>query len=204
VLSIGKVGAGQGSPNYYVEHVAQGAEDYYAGHGEARGRWHGQGATSRGLDGEVDSDDFLNLLGADPANGKTVFGYDLTFSAPKSVSLLFGLGDLQTSRLTRDAHDHAVQQALDYLERHACWTRRGRGGRTRLQGDGLTVATFRHRTSRAGDPQLHTHAVVANAPTATGSTTALDGQALYAHARTAGYLYQAALRDQLTRTVGVD
>jgi conjugative relaxase-like TrwC/TraI family protein len=133
-----------------------------------------------------------------------VLGYDLTFSAPKSVSLLFGLGEPQLSGRVRNAHDEAVRQALDYIEHHACWTRRGAGGRTHLQGGRLTVATFRHRTSRAGDPQLHTHAVVANATGADGHTTALDGQALYAHARTAGYLYQAALRDQVTRTIGVE
>jgi len=72
------------------------------------------------------------------------------------------------------------------------------------KGEGLTVATFRHRTSRAGDPQLHTHAVVANRTVAAARATALDGQALYAHARTAGFLYQAALRHELTRAVGLD
>jgi Ti-type conjugative transfer relaxase TraA len=204
MLSIGKVGGGQASPSYYVEHVAQGAEDYYAGKGEARGQWHGKGAEGRGLSGPVADDDFLTLLTADPGPGKTVLGYDLTFSAPKSVSLLFGLGDDSLSGQVREAHDEAVRQALDYVEQYACWTRRGAGGRTRLQGGGLTVATFRHRTSRAGDPQLHTHSVVANATAAAGATTALDGQALYAHARTAGYLYQAALRDRMTRTVGVE
>src|SRR3954471_9422020 len=66
MLSIGKVGGGQASPSYYVEHVAQGAEDYYAGKGEARGRWHGKGAEGRGLSGPVADDDFLTLLTADP------------------------------------------------------------------------------------------------------------------------------------------
>src|SRR4051794_38728772 len=131
MLSIGKVGGGQAFPRYYVEHVAQGAEDYYAGAGEARGHWRGQGATARGLNGTVEDDEFLALLTADDGPGKTVLGYDLTFSAPKSVSLLFGLGDQVLSDQVRDAHDEAVRQSLDYLERHACWTRRGAGGRTR-------------------------------------------------------------------------
>jgi conjugative relaxase-like TrwC/TraI family protein len=107
--------------------------------------------------------------------------------------------------MVSEAHDVAVTEALGYLERHArTWTRRGRAGRMRVRGEGLTVATFRHRASRAGDPQLHTHSFVANATTALGSITALDGRALYAHARTAGYLYQAVLREQLTRSVGVE
>jgi hypothetical protein len=142
MLSIGKVGGGQASPSYYVEHVAQGAEDYYAGAGEARGQWHGRGAAARGLSGTVGDDEFLGLLSADDGPGKTVLGYDLTFSAPKSVSLLFGLGDPELSDRVRAAHDEAVRQALDYVERHACWTRRGAQGRSRLRGDGLTVAPF--------------------------------------------------------------
>lgn len=203
ILSIGKVGGGQADPSYYVESVAQGAEDYYAGTGEAPGRWHGTGAAQQSLTGIVGDDEFLGALQANPADGKTVLGYDLTFSAPKSVSVLFGIGDDTLAAQVRDAHDQAVRQALDYVERNAAWTRRGRGGRHRLAGDGLTVATFRHRTFRAGDPQLHTHSVVANATQAAGRSTALDGQALYAHARTAGFLYQAALRAEMVERVGV-
>ena len=204
MLSIGKVGGGQADPSYYVEAVAHGGEDYYTGAGEAPGTWHGKGAAAQKLVGTVEDDKFIGALTVNPADGKTVLGYDLTFSAPKSVSILFGVGDQGLSRQVREAHDEAVRQALDYVERNACWTRRGRGGRQRLEGEGLTVAAFRHRTSRAGDPQLHTHAVVANATEAEGRATALDGQALYSHARTAGFLYQAALRGQLVERVGVE
>jgi conjugative relaxase-like TrwC/TraI family protein len=203
VLSIGKVGGGQADPTYYVESVAQGADDYYSGHGEAPGKWEGGGAAASGLTGTVESDTFLRTLEAEAKAGRKVLGFDLTFSAPKSVSVLFGIADEEVSAAVRDSHDEAVRQALGYMERHACWTRRGTDGVQRLQGEGLTVATFRHRTSRAGDPQLHTHAVVANRTIAEGRATALDGQALYAHARTAGFLYQAALRAQLVERVGV-
>jgi hypothetical protein len=72
-----------------------------------------------------------------------------------------------------------------------------------VHGDGLKVAAFRHRSSRA-DPQLHTHAVIANATVAEGRPTTLDGRALYAHARTGGYLYEAALRKNLTEALGVE
>jgi conjugative relaxase-like TrwC/TraI family protein len=204
VLSIGKVGGGQADPAYYIESVAKGAEDYYAGAGEAPGRWEGRGAKASGLTGRVEENDFLRTLKAHDADGKTVLGYDLTFSAPKSVSVLFGVGDEALAEKVREAHDEAVRQALGYVEREACWTRRGAGGRRQVKGQGLTVATFRHRTSRAGDPQLHTHAVVVNATQAEGKTTTVFGQPLYAHARTAGFLYQAALREQLTDRVGVE
>ncbi|MCW2983052.1 MAG: putative conjugal transfer protein traA [Conexibacter sp.] len=104
----------------------------------------------------------------------------------------------------REAHDRAVEEALGYVERHATCTRRGSGGHRLLRGEGLKVAAFRHRSSRAGDPQLHTHAVIANATMAEGRATTLDGRALYAHARTAGYLYEAALRRRLTEALGVE
>jgi conjugative relaxase-like TrwC/TraI family protein len=207
VLSIGKVGGGQGDPRYYIDTVAQGKDDYYTDRGDAQGQWEGHGAERRGLTGGVEDEQFLNLL-TQPSTiankPKTVLAYDLTFSAPKSVSVIYGIGDRTISPVARQAHDDAVRDALGYLERHATWTRRGKNGRRLLPGDGLTVATFRHRTSHAGDPQLHTHAVVANTTTAEGRETSLDGRALYAHQRTAGFLYQAALRKNLTETLGVE
>jgi len=204
MLSIGKVGGGQGDPRYYIDTVAKGHEDYYTGTGEAEGQWLGGGSAQKGLSGTVTDDDFLGLLGAGQVPGKTVLAYDLTFSAPKSVSVLYGIADAAVARIAREAHDEAVHQALGYLEREACWTRRGRAGRQRVRGEGLAVAAFRHRTSRAGDPQLHTHAVVANTTQALGTWTALDGRGLFGHAKTAGYVYQAALRAELTRTVGLE
>jgi conjugative relaxase-like TrwC/TraI family protein len=204
VLSIGKVGAGNGDPSYYLDTVATGREDYYTGSGEAPGTWAGRGSAARGLSGRVADGDFLRVLDPGGAESKrSVLAYDLTFSAPKSVSVLFGIGDMQMSRAVRDAHDAAVLDALGYMEREACWTRRGRNGVRILRGDGLTAALFRHRSSRAGDPQLHTHAVIANRIAAEGRETALDGRALFAHAKTASYLYQASLRRELTDRLGL-
>ncbi len=125
-------------------------------------------------------------------------GFDLTFSAPKSVSLLFGLGDGRISGRMRDAHDAAVRDALGYLERTASHGRRGHGGCERIRTTGFLAAAFRHRTSRAGDPNLHTHVVVANRVLgADGHWSALDAKAIYAQAKTAGTLYEASLRHQL-------
>ncbi len=213
VISIGKLGGGPGAERYYTDAVARDQEDYYSGEGEADGEWLGTGAGHAGLTGIVDADDFSNLLRGTAPSGtrlrrepdaRSVIGFDLTFSAPKSVSVLYGIGDSRLARLTREAHDEAVKQALGYLERSACFARRGHGGSQRVRGDGLTVAAFRHRSSRAGDPQLHTHAIVANLTRAGGRWSTLDGRAIYAHARTAGFLYQAALRDELTRALGVE
>ena len=118
-------------------------------------------------------------------------GFDLTFSAPKSVSVLFGVGDDEMRAAIQDAHDQAVREALGYVEREAGVTRRGAGGAAAIAGRGLIAAAFRHRTSRAGDPQLHTHVLVANLVLgADGRWSTLDGRRIYAHAKTAGYLYE--------------
>jgi conjugative relaxase-like TrwC/TraI family protein len=81
-----------------------------------------------------------------------VAGYALSFSPPKSVSILWGLGDPEVSPAVREAHDAAVEAALDFLEEHAAFTRRGQGGAVQADTDGYVAAAFVHRTSRAGDP----------------------------------------------------
>jgi len=108
-------------------------------------------------------------------------GFDLTFSAPKSVTLLFALGDARVAGAARAAHEAAVVEALAYLEETAVRVRRGKDGVTVLPGEGMMAAGFRHRSSRAADPQLHTHVLVMNmAKGPDGRWSALDGTALYA------------------------
>ena len=213
VLSLAKLAGGLDAGRYYTDAVARGREDYYAGAGEAKGRWAGVGSGWLALSGEVEEGDFGQLMrGLGPRDGRPLrqsqgpgdtAGFDVTFSAPKSVSVLYGVGDEETVAAVREAHDVAVGQALGYLEREAAYTRRGKAGRLRVKADGLVIATFRHRTSRAGDPQLHTHAVVANTARADGRWSALDARGLYRQQKTAGYLYKAALRYELSRSLGV-
>ena len=212
MLSIGKLAAGQEA--YYLGKVAEGIEDYYVGGGEAEGRWTGSGAAALGLDGSVTSEQLQAMLAAkNPVTSQPLQdreqtmsgpGFDLTFSAPKSVSLLWAFGNEQVRSQVVAAHEAAVDQALGHLERHATLARRGAGGGTFLQAPNLIGAAYRHRTSRAGDPQLHTHVLVSKLVKATdGRWTCLYSPSLYANAKTAGFLYQAELRDQLTRTLGI-
>ncbi|MDX6641204.1 MAG: hypothetical protein QOF12_2215 [Solirubrobacteraceae bacterium] len=213
MLSVGKLAAGPGAGRYYEDAVALGREDYYAGEGERPGRWLGSGADALELDGEVGDGQVVRLLaGEDPKSGEllgrpledgSVAGFDLTFNAPKSVGLAFGIGDPWTARVLRDCHEVAVDDALAYLEREACRARRGKGGALVIQGEGFAAAAFDHRTSRAGDPLLHTHVVVVNRTLGEdGRWTALDARPLYSHAKTAGYLYQARLRYEVTDRLG--
>ncbi len=151
-----------------------------------------------------------------PANGERyleekelapVAGYDLVFSPPKSISLLHALGSDDVRHAVDQAHLAAWQAAFAYLEREACVTRRGKNGRIREHGTGFVAAAYQHRTSRAQDPHLHTHVIVANMTKAAsdGEWRALDGEPLLKHYRlAAGYLYQTQLRHELTRSLGVE
>jgi len=157
VLSIGKLAQGQEA--YYVETVAEGAEEYYVGSGEAPGRWMGRSAARLELAGDVDGGDLAALLGhLDPRTGEPltlgrsapkVAGFDLTFCAPKSVSLLWAFGSPEVTAEVVAAHVAAVDAALGVMETEAARVRRGKAGRDVLDADGLVAAGFRHRTSRA-------------------------------------------------------
>ncbi len=210
MLSIGKLSLGQEA--YYLEEVLDGAEDYYLHVGEAPGRWLGTGAAEVGVSGEVTADALRSVLaGNDPATGEPLRatradlpGLDLTLSAPKSVSMVWGLGDERTADTVVACHERAVDAGITYLERHACGVRRGHAGAESAAGEGFIAAGFRHRTSRLGDPALHTHVLVANVTRGDdGRWTALDGRHLYRHARPAGFVYQAVLRYELARSLGL-
>lgn len=136
-------------------------------------------------------------------------GLDVTASAPKSVSVLYGLADPQVAAAVKAAHQLAVGEVVGYLQRHAATAVRGHHGNgtraARVGTDGLIVAAFDHRTSRAGDPQLHTHLVIPNLVRGSdGRWSAMDTAAVYRYSRTAASLYHAVLRGELTRTLGVD
>ncbi len=214
MLSIGKLGTGQES--YYLEKVAEGAEDYYSGEGEAEGQWLGDAAAELGLSGTVEPDQLTAMLTANnPATGEPlglravggkgpIPGFDLTFSAPKSVSLTWALGGSEVAAEVKVAHQRSVKAALRYMQREACWTRRGAGGSEFVKGNGYLAAGYVHRSSRNGDPQLHTHVLVANATKGPdGRWSRLYHPAIYDHATTASYLYEANLRHELSRRLGV-
>jgi conjugative relaxase-like TrwC/TraI family protein len=214
MLSLGKLAPGQQA--YYLDTVANGAEEYYTGAKEAPGEWVGHSAALLELAGEVEAAQLHRVLEhRDPHTGTrltrgqgapSIPGFDATFCAPKSVSLLYALGDPETSNAVRNAHDAAVRRAFAVLEAETARARRGKGGVERLEAEGLVSAAFRHRTSRAGDPHLHTHVVIANLVhvEADGRWSALDARALYPWCKPVGYLYEAQLRHELTTRLGLE
>lgn len=138
-----------------------------------------------------------------------VHGFDLTFCAPKSVSLLRAVrGDDVAAKAVLDAHATAISEALEYLAAHAGYSRIHNpitGEKDLIRLPGLVAAAYQHETSRAGDPHLHTHVLVPNRqPRADGKLVSLDGTSLYHEARAAGMLYQATLRRELHVSLGVE
>lgn len=202
-----------GAESYYLDQVVSGIEDYYSEEGEAPGYWL-VSAHQLGLEGRVRPEELRAVLaGMDPSTGerlhrsrnRKVPGWDLTFRAPKSVSILWGLGDTAVAAQVEIAHDAAVAKAMAYMESVAAFTRTGRNGVHRATSAGFVAAGFRHRTSRDRDPLLHTHVLVANSVCAAdGQWRTIDATALYEHAKTGGYVYQAQLRHELTARLGVE
>lgn len=135
-------------------------------------------------------------------------GIDLTVSAPKSVSVLWAAAGTDDARHVRRAHQAGVTAALEYLQAEASHGLRGHQGdgqrAARIATEGLIAAAFEHRTSRAGDPQIHTHLVIPNLVHGTdGKWTAVDSRTVFRHALTASHVYHAVLRSELTARLGV-
>ena len=200
--------------------------EYYTGYltkpdGELPGVWMGSQAPGLGLSGEVTTESLEALLsGHDPSTGmqlgralvdrfdkhgntiKAVAGYDATLSAPKSLSVMWGLtGDDGFA----ECHDAAVNAVVEMIEKYGSTTRiRSNGTRLHPETHGLSVAAFRQSTSRADDPQLHTHVVIsAKVQTADGRWYALDALTLKKYQQAFGYLYQSTLRAEVTHRYGV-
>jgi conjugative relaxase-like TrwC/TraI family protein len=203
---------------YFAEEIATGREDYYARSAERPGRFLGRSAEELGIAGqEVDALMLERLIGQGrhPIDGSTlgrpfpdragvVAGFGLTFSPPKTVSVLWGIADIETSAAVLVAHERAFESSLAFLQDHAGFTRRGAGGVFQVDSEGFLAAGFTHRTSRAADPQLHTHVLVANKVRAEdGRWRSLDARELFEHQKAAGMLYKAALRAELTTSLGV-
>jgi len=213
MLSMSAMSGGQAS--YYL---GLAREDYYLEGGEPPGQWYGEGASKLGLEGEVEAAHLYNLFGGYSPEGDRPLvqlqshgdkathrpGWDLTFSAPKSVSVLWSQLDHEERQALQAAHFEAVTRALDYLQETAALTRRGKGG-SDLERTGLVIATFEHSTSRALDPQLHTHALVLNVGVREdGTTGTVSSLSLFQAKMAAGALYRAHLSAVLERSLGIE
>ena len=211
MLSIGALSSAAQGASYYER------DGYYAKddreHREASA-WAGRGADELGLSGPVDAEMFREVLeGKVPDGSGTQLGRrgkdgtvehrpgrDLTFSAPKSVSIAALVG--ADTRIV-DAHDRAVKAVLGWIERNAAETRMKdpeTGRMARTGGQKIVAATFRHDTSRNLDPQLHTHAVLANMVRGEdGKWRSMANEGLYERQKLIGMLYRNELAASLAK-----
>ena len=198
MLSVGSVKSASGAAAYYA------ADNYYTkDESETAGEWFGKGAEALDLKGDVDAKTFEAVLAGELPNGEKLSGgakehrpgFDLTFSAPKSVSLIALVG--KDERLIT-AHDDAVKATLSWAEKNLAEARQGRDGKETVSTGKLVVALFQHDTSRALDPQLHTHAVIANVTQREdGAWRALKNDQLHFENKLLGAIYHNELKSRV-------
>jgi conjugative relaxase-like TrwC/TraI family protein len=204
---LGVHGVGRDRADYYLSDLAR--ELPVTG----PARWAGTAAAGLGLAGSVRPDDFRRLLesrhpltGVVLGSGRvSVAAFDLTFSAPKSASVLFAVGGADVARTVATVHGQAVAGSLSYLEQHGITaTRRSGPARVVVPTTGAVAAAFMHGVSRTGDPHLHSHVVLANlVHGADGRWGACDRRGIDAHRMAASAVYEAHLRAGLASALGV-
>ncbi len=177
------------------------------------GRWAGAAAARLGLVGPLQPAELRHLLGGrHPRSGRqmgsgrvAVAALDLTFSAPKSASVLFALGGVEAARTVVSAHTEAVAGALSYLERYGITAvRRSGPERSVVATTGMIAGHFTHAVNRNGDPHLHSHVVMANLVHGVdGRWSACDGRSVAAHRHATAAVYEAHLRAGLASFLGV-
>ena len=204
MLSMCSVSAAQ-AETYYEK------DDYYTAETDAdhsTARWYGQGATTLGLQGEVNPEDFKALLHGSGPNGESLHARaidptrhraatDYTFSAPKSISIA---GLVQGDERVIAAHNQAVDVALEVLQKRFAQTRISTPeGRQRVVTGNIVAAVFQHDSSRELDPQLHSHCVVMNTTQLPddGAWRSLSNEEIVANQILLGEIYQNELAYQL-------
>lgn len=192
----------QGTLSQIDSYYQDNRDDYYA-RADQPSCWHGQLATALDLQGSVNKADFMGLMqgvhhglslrdnSARRQDNHERLGLDLTFNAPKSISLQALIGDDQ--RLIH-AHDAAVAETLCFIEQHA-ETRKKINGQSQVELTGkLAIATFRHDTNREQEPHLHTHAIVLNfTQRQDGQYRALHNEKIIKAIKEFSAFYQASL-----------
>ena len=183
--------------NYFHNVTSEHALEYYSEKEKIEGWWQGKLAEEMGLVGkEVAKEDVEKVAGL-IQNGERL-GLNITYSAPKSVSIVYSvLGDERI----KEVHERAVRAANEWLEKNLAMTRQGHGGKERVEAAGVAIANYTHFTSRAHDPQLHTHAVVLNAVirAADKEIRALEPCKVFEYQKALDQVYKNELASQLQK-----
>lgn len=191
-----------GGVNYLLDTVANDqartAMDYYTTPGNTPGVWMGDGCARLGVkSGQVASKNqvsnlFTRLTGPNgekltnqsqpdrKTDGTAVSGFDLTFTIPKSVSILWAVADDRTRRTIMRCHYEAIDETMRWWQDEVASTRVGRGGISQMKVKGVTAVRFDHWDTREHDPHLHSHVTVSNiVERADGGWGTLDGRTVY-------------------------
>lgn len=201
------------SADYYLDEVDRSLY-YVTDH--AAGVWHGEGATALGFHGQVIADELVAAFqGFAPDGSRSLVqqqehvgkkrqpAWDMTFSAPKSVSVLWSQLDAHDRHRIEDLVMRAAKRALDYLDAECLVTRRGEKGELLENARGV-YALCPHGTSRAQDPQLHIHALILNLCLRwDGSTGTIWSRDLYLHKMAAGAVFRQELAYLLQTELGL-
>ena len=211
MLSISNPGKGASDgARYYLDERT----DYYPVGDRHFSAWFGRGARRLQLQGTVERSAFYHVLNGYSPDGTQPLVqnardpnrqcyWDLTFSAPKSVSVLWALAPAEARQAIEQAHRRAVERALAQVEATVGLTRRGPGGRIQ-ERVALVFATFQEYASRALDPQIHTHAVLVNLGLREdGTTGALQTRDLFRAKLQLGAVYQDQLARELRQELGL-
>lgn len=134
-----------------------------------------------------------------------IAGFDLVFTPSKSVSIAWGLGDKELRKSIEAAHEHAIQDVVRHLENTVIMTRRGHNGIRQIDTkNGIIGTKFRHYDSRAGDPNLHDHVVIANrVEGADDKWSSIDGRVLYQYGVECSELYNSKVQEYVTQLTGL-
>ena len=134
-----------------------------------------------------------------------IAGFDLVFTPSKSVSIAWGLGDKELRKNIEAAHEHAIQDVVRHLENNVIMTRRGHNGIRQIDTkNGIIGTKFRHYDSRAGNPNLHDHVVIANrVEGADDKWSSIDGRTLYQYGVECSELYNSRVQQYVTEKTGL-
>lgn len=205
--SIATVKSASGAAKYFTNDDFVSGEYYTDEKAGDVSMWGGEGAAAAGLTGAVSQETFAKVLGGELPSGERVVdqkasrrpGYDLTFSAPKSVSVMAYVAGDKRILGPDGAQTRAVQQTMAWVEKNLAETRITKDGKTETVKTGnLVYALFQHDTSRALDPQTHDHAIVANMTKGPdGKMHALHADRIWSSNSVIGSIYHAFLRAEL-------
>lgn len=219
MMTIGKVSVG--NADYYEGRVGRSPEGYYTGKGDSPGTYFGKLAERLEAGGEAQAGALKRFLSGDhPLDGTPlkrhakkdadpesstrtqVGGFDLTLSCPKDVSIHALIGPDEQRKAVHDVVCAVADETMATMATSAGWSRRGRGGHTKAYTGEFGGIRYVHPDSRAQDPNLHLHYVVANLQCVDGTWLALDGLPVFSMMKAHGMLFQAQLRAELASEFG--